>query len=92
MELQRGTQYDLKVDPQPVEKQQFSVKAPQLNLDPKLVNTYYPPSGHQDDPRILPHIVFNDPHPPWLRRLGLSYDWLKEPTDPDPAQSAFLRQ
>ena len=67
------------------------MKAPQFNLDPKLVNTYYPPSGHQDDPRILPHIVFNDPHAPWLRRPGLSYDWLKEPTDPDPAQSGAPR-
>ena len=53
-----------------IEKQLFSVAAPQFSIDSKLINTFYPPSGHQDEGRILPHIVFSDPHVPWLRRPG----------------------
>ncbi|KAG4414042.1 hypothetical protein IFR04_012818 [Cadophora malorum] len=51
----------------PSEKQIFEVMAPQFSLDPKLVNSFYPPEGHQDEGRILPHIVINDPHFPWER-------------------------
>jgi hypothetical protein len=51
----------------PAEKQIFEVMAPQFSLDPKLVNSFYPPEGHQDEGRILPHIVINDPHFPWER-------------------------
>lgn len=58
------------------------MQAPQFNLDPKLINTFYPPSGHQDEGRILPHIVFNDPHVPWLREAGVSYSFLSDPIDP----------
>jgi hypothetical protein len=64
-----------------VEKQTFNVVAPQFNLDPKLINTFYPPLGHEDEARILPHIVFNDPHVPWFRKAGVYYDWLAEPVD-----------
>lgn len=51
--------------PPAVLRQKFQVQAPQFSIDPKLVNTFYPPAGHQDEGRILPHIVFNDPHVPW---------------------------
>jgi hypothetical protein len=54
-------------DTQPGEKQIFEVMAPQFSLDPKLVNSFYPPEGHQDEGRILPHLVINDPHFPWER-------------------------
>lgn len=70
-----------------VAPQLMSVAAPQFNLDPKVINTFYPPGGHQDAGRILPHIVFNDPHMPWLRYPGLS-DPFHGPVDldtsPDP--------
>jgi hypothetical protein len=51
----------------PSEPQKFEVMAPQFSLDPKLVNSFYPPEGHQDEGRILPHIVIEDPHFPWER-------------------------
>jgi hypothetical protein len=51
-------------------RQEFQVIAPQFSLDPKLINTYYPPAGHEDEGHILPHIVFNDPHVPWFREAG----------------------
>jgi hypothetical protein len=54
-------------DNQPSEPQIFEVMAPQFGIDPKLVNSFYPPEGHQDEGRILPHIVLNDPHFPWER-------------------------
>jgi hypothetical protein len=62
------------------------VVAPQFTLDPKFINTYYPPNGHQDEGRILPHIVFNDPHVPWFREAGTA-DWMSEPIDKDPPDS-----
>jgi hypothetical protein len=68
--------------PATIEKQTFTVEAPQFNIDSKLINTYYPPSGHQDEGRILPHIVFSDPHVPWLRLPGVAF---KGPVDPDPS-------
>ena len=51
--------------------QQFNVIAPQFQIDPKVVNSFYPPPGHLDEGRVLPHIVFNDPHIPWDRQLLL---------------------
>ncbi|KAK4212057.1 hypothetical protein QBC37DRAFT_466589 [Rhypophila decipiens] len=47
------------------EPQRFEVVVPRFTLDPELINSYYPPDGHQDEGRILPHIVLNDPHYPW---------------------------
>ena len=48
--------------------QEFEVIAPQFSLDPKIVNSFYPTSGSQDEGRVLPHLVLNDPHFPWERR------------------------
>jgi hypothetical protein len=70
--------------PVAVLRQNFKVVAPQFSIDPKLINTYYPPSGHQDEGRILPHLVFNDPHVPWMRRAGVFYPFLEKPFDPEP--------
>ena len=36
-------------DNQPSAPQIFEVMAPQFGLDPKLVNSFYPPEGHQDE-------------------------------------------
>ncbi|ORY12599.1 hypothetical protein BCR34DRAFT_613864 [Clohesyomyces aquaticus] len=55
------------------EPQLFEVMAPQFSLDPKLVNSFYPPEGHQDEGRILPHLVLNDPHFPWERDAGHTF-------------------
>jgi hypothetical protein len=66
--------------------QGFRVIAPQFSLDPNLINTYYPPTGHQDEGRILPHIVFNDPHVPWFREAGRS-PWMLGPVDTGAAHS-----
>ncbi|CZR65010.1 uncharacterized protein PAC_14910 [Phialocephala subalpina] len=63
-------------------QQYFQVQAPQFSLDPKTINTFYPPAGSQDEGRILPHIVFNDPHLPWAREAGVGYDFLGNPIDP----------
>ncbi|KAH8901389.1 hypothetical protein GQ53DRAFT_814848 [Thozetella sp. PMI_491] len=60
--------------------QEFNVVAPQFSLDSKLINTYYPPDGHQDEGRVLPHIVFNDPHVPWFREAG-TLNWETQPVD-----------
>ncbi|KAF2001043.1 hypothetical protein P154DRAFT_464864, partial [Amniculicola lignicola CBS 123094] len=59
------------------EPQLFEVMAPQFSLDPKLINSFYPPEGHQDEGRILPHLVLNDPHFPWERDAG--YTRLRDP-------------
>ncbi|KAF8851876.1 hypothetical protein BDZ45DRAFT_678781 [Acephala macrosclerotiorum] len=81
--LPDGKPIDLNLNPTtPALRQEFSVQAPQFNLDPKLINTFYPPPGHQDEGRILPHIVFNDPHVPWVREAGVSYSFLSDPIDP----------
>ncbi|EMD00391.1 hypothetical protein BAUCODRAFT_20505 [Baudoinia panamericana UAMH 10762] len=56
--------------------QGFNVIAPQFSLNPKLINSYYPTA--QDEGRVLPHIVFNDPHVPWLRDAGLTA-WATKP-------------
>lgn len=58
--------------------QGFNVVAPQFSLDPGLINSFYPPAGHQDEGRVLPHVVFNDPHVPWLRDAGTS-SWATSP-------------
>ncbi|KAK2684103.1 hypothetical protein RAB80_002049 [Fusarium oxysporum f. sp. vasinfectum] len=52
--------------------QRFEVIVPRFSLDTKLINTYYPPDGHQDEARILPHIVLNDPHYPWEISPGVT--------------------
>lgn len=52
--------------------QQFEVIVPRFSLDRNLINTYYPPDGHQDEGRILPHIVLNDPHYPWEISPGVT--------------------
>lgn len=65
------------------EPQEFEVMAPQFSLDPKLVNSFYPPEGHQDEGRILPHIVIEDPHFPWERDAGNSFAGSRE----DPVKS-----
>jgi hypothetical protein len=70
------------------EPQVFEVVAPQFNLDPKLINSYYPPDGHQDEARILPHSVFNDPHLPWERDPGKQVFGLY---DQDPVDSTNFR-
>jgi hypothetical protein len=50
--------------------QEFEVHVPRFSLDRRIVNSYYPPDGHEDEGRILPHIVMNDPHYPWEIAAG----------------------
>ncbi|KAL8692918.1 MAG: hypothetical protein Q9218_002144 [Villophora microphyllina] len=52
--------------------QRFNVIAPRFNIDPNDVHSTYPPQGHADQPMILPHIVFNDPHAPWERSVSVA--------------------
>jgi hypothetical protein len=59
-------------DPPIIAPQHFEVVAPQFSLDPKLVNSHYPPDGHQDEARVLPHIVLSDPYFPWERKADNS--------------------
>jgi hypothetical protein len=67
---------DTKKTPVP---QSFNVVAPQFAIDPKLINSYYPPDGHQDEARVLPHMVFNDPHLPWERDAGFTIHGERDP-------------
>jgi hypothetical protein len=60
--------------------QEFTVVTPQFSLDPKLVNSFYPPEGHQDEGRVLPHVVLSDAHFPWERYAGNEF---ARPLDPD---------
>ncbi|KAI8631388.1 hypothetical protein F5Y19DRAFT_394874 [Xylariaceae sp. FL1651] len=54
------------------EPQIFEVVKPQFSLDRAPINSYYPPNGHQDEGRVMPHIVLSDPHFPWERAAGLT--------------------
>jgi len=47
--------------------QTFQVVAPQFKIDTADIHSTYPPQGHADQPNVLPHIVFSDPHLPWER-------------------------
>ena len=60
--------------------QAFQVVVTRFSLDPDIINSYYPPDGHQDEGRILPHIVFNDKHYPWEIEAGVS-DNMKRQVD-----------
>jgi hypothetical protein len=82
----RGTSdtYHAQAQQDDINPQEFEVVAPQFSLDKNLVNSYYPPDGHQDEARILPHIVLNDPHLPWERSAGLDFP---DPVDPDVVDS-----
>ncbi|KAF8848464.1 hypothetical protein BDZ45DRAFT_718650 [Acephala macrosclerotiorum] len=51
--------------------QEFEVIVPRFSLDPSLINTYYPPDGHQGEGRVLPHIVLQGPHYPWEIPAGV---------------------
>ena len=71
--------------------QQFNVIAPRFQIDPKVVNSVYPPPGYSDEGRVLPHIVFNDPHIPWDRplpfpTLGENLERTPEPSSTQPTQ------
>ncbi|RBA19812.1 hypothetical protein FPRO05_09112 [Fusarium proliferatum] len=52
--------------------QTFKVVAPRFNLSPSDVHSFYPPSGGTVSLKMLPHIVFKDPHLPWERQMGSS--------------------
>ncbi|KAJ5682775.1 hypothetical protein N7462_005940 [Penicillium macrosclerotiorum] len=53
---------------QKVTKSAFTVDAPRFALPAEDVHSFYPHEGASEAPRVLPHIVFNDPHLPWERR------------------------
>ena len=58
--------------------QQFNVVAPRFTLDPNDVHSTYPPQGHADQPMILPHLVFNDPHTPWERSVSVANNFSED--------------
>ena len=62
-----------------IASQDFEVVTPQFSIDPKLINSYYPPDGHLDEGRILPHICFEDVHLPWERSPNPSSEQLVDP-------------
>ncbi|MCJ1402454.1 hypothetical protein MMC11_005674 [Xylographa trunciseda] len=59
-------------DAKKIALQEFQVVVPRFSLDPALINSYYPPDGHQDEGRILPHLVIDDPHYPWEIDAGVT--------------------
>jgi hypothetical protein len=52
-----------------IQEQSFEVVGPRFVIDPKDIHSVYPPQGHADQPNILPHVVMNDAHLPWARRV-----------------------
>ncbi|KAH8702268.1 hypothetical protein BGW36DRAFT_424549 [Talaromyces proteolyticus] len=46
---------------------EFTVVAPRYKLPNGSIHSVYPPQGHADEVRMLPHVVFNDSHLPWER-------------------------
>ena len=74
----------------PANPQKFEVVAPQFAIDPKVIHSTYPPTGHADEPRVLPHIVLTDSHLPWERPMssGADIPWLAIiPFDPSGPRS-----
>ncbi|KAF2269961.1 hypothetical protein CC78DRAFT_508670 [Lojkania enalia] len=55
-----------------IKPQEFEVVVPRFSLDRNIINSYYPPDGHEDEGRILPHLVLNDPHYPWEIAAGIT--------------------
>ena len=55
-------------------EQTFEVIAPRFSLPSGDVHSTYPPQGHGDEPKIVPHIVFQDPHLPWERDASSTDD------------------
>ncbi|KAJ5725995.1 uncharacterized protein N7483_007352 [Penicillium malachiteum] len=45
----------------------FIVDAPRFTLPAESIHSVYPAEGVSEQPRVLPHIVFNDPQLPWER-------------------------
>lgn len=52
--------------------QEMIVIAPRYNIPDTLVSSIYPAQGDQALCKVLPHIVFNDPHFPWERRASFN--------------------
>ena len=63
--------YSINTAPDNPGPQTFKVVAPRFSIEPNDVHSTYPPQGHADQPMILPHIVFKDPHVPWERSLAI---------------------
>ncbi|KAJ4314162.1 hypothetical protein N0V84_009046 [Fusarium piperis] len=64
-------------DPKPETKtttKNFLVQAPQFSLPDGCVNSVNPAPGGLAPAETLPHIVFNDPHLPWERRIDKEED------------------
>src|SRR5271155_4854379 len=74
--------------------QDFVVQGPQYFLPKDSVHSVYPPQGHADEARILPHVVLTDrlqpwerpaseinPHVPWLALLVFSPEELRLSAD-----------
>ncbi len=47
----------------------FSVVGPRFSIPASDINSIYPIQGQRDEPRVLPHIMFNSPHLPWERPI-----------------------
>ncbi|KAL5371453.1 hypothetical protein DPSP01_014260 [Paraphaeosphaeria sporulosa] len=54
--------------------QHFNVIQPEYSLPKDAIHSFYPPEGHADENRILPHVVLHDPLLPWERRGTLKED------------------
>lgn len=54
--------------------QQFNVIQPQYSLPKDAIHSFYPPEGHADEARILPHVLLNDPLLAWERQVTTRVD------------------
>ncbi|MCJ1397769.1 hypothetical protein MMC11_000965 [Xylographa trunciseda] len=65
----------------------FRVVAPRFDLPHGDIHSFYPPNGHADLPRVLPHVVFEDPHLPWERPM---HEDQQTPADRDNLPAAHM--
>lgn len=49
-------------------RQEFTVIGPRYSLPADAIHQIYPPQGHEDDPRVLPHITLKDWMLPWEQK------------------------
>lgn len=60
------------------DEQRFNVVASRYSLPEGSIHSVYPPQGHTENVEILPHVVLNDPHLPWTRRVRPVKDPVQE--------------
>ena len=72
IDLPSGATNNINTAPDNPGPQRFKVVAPRFKIDVNEIHSTYPPQGHADQPMILPHCVFMDPHLPFERSVSIA--------------------